>query len=296
MEETRATFPFGWAQTRRRCARVFSVYTIIAYTLFALPTLADSSPAKPPSSFVLPEIFSAEKSPGQGTLTYTLPNSPTETISIGSGSYAMGVVFPSDTLPDELKKDFKNKEVLQVLLGPSVANTGANPTPFGNLTLILASKGPRSRRAIPLQIPVPQETPLPDTGYLIFSSPRMPAQVSDEEKLRKTFFAKRGSVSLSASTATKPLSVAINGKNVTFRVQGMRLEVQADLSTPFNNEERQLNGKFEFPLYYPEGQGAKKLIRQLAESSFQSKLSLHLPDEKGSRRQISSQPSPAPKR
>jgi hypothetical protein len=72
--------------------------------------------------------------------------------------------------------------------------------------------------------------------------------------------------------------------------------VQADLSTPFNNEERQLNGKFEFPLYYPEGQGAKKLIRQLAESSFQSKLSLHLPDEKGSRRQISSQPSPAPKR
>ncbi len=257
---------------------------------FLLPQAwgADSAP---PSGFKISEVFSAEKNPGKGTLSYTLGGSQTESISFGdeTGHYLIGLVFPLDTLPEAMRSEFKNKELIQLAMGTLSASLGNRIAQFGAMT-VAVTKGARTVRQIPLSIPSNSDRGLSESGLLLFSSPQMPAQISDEEKLRGTFFGKGGSIGLSASTPPTPLNLVAEGKKVGFKVQSMRMELQASLSTPFNSEERQLSGKVEFALFYPDGVAAKRLLSQLAETAFNSKYSVQIPEEMGKQRQITSKP------
>lgn len=254
-------------------------------------TATSPSASATPSTLKLADFFSSEKNPGKGSLFYSQSATQTETISFGeeTGHYLMGLVFSSDTLPESMRAEFKNKEVIQLAFGTAPKTAGTRVPQFGAMTLTV-SKGARTLRSIPLRIPAVAEAPLPESGFLLFTSPQMQAQISDEEKLRGSFFAKGGAVTLSASTTAKPIPVVVEGRRVSFKIQAMRLDLQADLGTPFNSEEHHVRGKVEFPLYYPDGAAAKNILRQLAEASFNAKTAIRIPEELNTRRQITSKP------
>ena len=123
----------------------------------------------------------------------------------------------------------------------------------------------------------------------------MQAQLSDEEKLKGTFFAREGALILSASSTPKGFSVPLDGRKIPFKMQPMRMEIHATLTTPFNSEEHRLQGKVEFPLYWPEGSTGKRVAREMAETAFSAKSRIEIPEEfSASRRQVTAEPGKKP--
>lgn len=263
----------------------------------APPSVTTLTPAAP-SAFPLVELFSADKNPGRGTLEYA-HGSTTEKIVLGaeSGHYLMGMVFAHDTLPPSIQAEFKNNEVVQLAFGTLAQSAGARVPQFGSATL-LVTRQMATTRTIPLRIPTPADPLLPESAFMLFTSPEMSAQLSDEEKLKGTFFAKGGNLILTAATTPRNIPVTVDGRKIPFKIQAMRMNVQATLTTPFNSEEHQLKGQVEFPLYWPEGAAGKRVAREMAEASFNAKTALEVPEEfTASRRGVTAEPAkPRPKR
>jgi hypothetical protein len=250
-----------------------------------------------PSSTALPlsEVFSVEKNPGRGTIHFSKPGNEPQTFSFGpdTGHYACALVFPHETLPPAVQAEFRDNEVIQILFGTLNRSVGNRVGQFGAASLMV-TRGAKASRVIPLRMPAVNDTPLPESGFFLFTSPETQSQSTDEEKLKNTFFGKGGFLKLSASASPRPLTVIAQGKKFSFKIQAMRMEIEAPLSTPFNNEDHTLHGQVEFPLYYPEGAAARKFVAELAENSFNAKASIHIPSELG--RQLSSPPSKKPKK
>jgi hypothetical protein len=270
-------------------------------TKAAIPRLAPPSATAltpvAPSAFPLAELFSAEKNPGRGTLEYAR-GATTDKIVFGAetGHYLMGMVFAHDTLPRSIQAEFKNNEVIQLAFGTLAQSAGARVGQFGSAT-VLVSRQVATTRTIPLRIPTPADPLLPESAFMLFASPDMGAQLSDEEKLKGTFFAKGGNLILTAANAPKTIPVAVDGRKIPFKIQAMRMNVQAVLTTPFNSEEQSVKGQVEFPLYWPEGAAGKRVAREMAEASFNAKTALEVPEEfSASRRGVTAEPArPRPK-
>jgi hypothetical protein len=242
------------------------------------------------------DLFSSEKNPGRGTLEYWRGSGDTEKITFGAetGHYIIGMVFAHDTLPRSLQEEFKNNEVVQLALGTLNRSAESRVSQFGTATLKVLRRVSKVR-LLPLRIPGIADAPLPESGFLLFTSPGMQAQLSDEEKLKGTFFAREGALTLTATADPKPLSVAVEGRKIPFKMQAMRMEVQATLSTPFNSEEHQLRGTVEFPLYWPEGAVGKRIAREMAEAGFNAKSSIQIPEEFSASRQLAREPRSRPR-
>jgi len=249
--------------------------------LVPVPSLPLAVPTIAPPPLPLVDIFSADKNPGRGTFELTRGGA-TEKIVIGpeAGHYVMGMVFSNDVLPDAVALDFKNNEVIQLAFGTLATAAGQKVGQFGASTLMVA-RGTHLLRLVPLRIPGPSQPSLPESGFLLFNSAEMASQQADDEKLKGTFFAKAGSISLSPATKMRSIQVTSQGRKVPFRMQGMRMELLATLITPFNNEEAQLRGTVEFPLYWPDGPSGKRVAKQLADASFNAKTAIRVPDELG---------------
>lgn len=262
-----------------------------AITEGGVPTSPIPVPAAP-TSLPLVDLFSAEKNPGRGTLEYVKGSTPMK-IQFGSetGHYVMGMVFSHDTLPPSIRAGFKNNEVIQLAFGTAPGTLGSRVAQFGAATLLVL-RGKQSQRTVPFRIPGTGEGPLPESGFLLFTSPEMQAQQSDEEKLKGTFFARSGSVTINSTAPSRAIQVTAEGKKIPFKMQAMRMDIHAALGTPFNSEEHVLQGQIEFPLYWPQGQTGKNLARRLAENSFNTRTSIQLPDEMApAQRQVTGKPS-----
>jgi hypothetical protein len=266
-----------------------------AVTKAAVPKLAPptTTPLTPsaPSHFPLVDLFSAEKNPGRGTLEY-VRGSETDKIVFGAdtGHYVMGMVFSHDTLPPAIQNEFKNNEVIQLIFGTIAHTAGSRVSQFGSATLMV-TRQVAVTRTIPLRIPTPADPLLAESAFMLFTSPQMGAQLSDEEKLKGSFFAKDGNLILTAASTPKAIPVTVDGRKVPFKLQAMRMNVQAILTTPFNSEEHLLKGQVEFPLYWPDGAAGRRVAREMAEASFGGKSSIEVPDEfTASRRQVTAEP------
>lgn len=256
---------------------------VLCTALFSLAAAA----LEPPIPLV--DMFSSEKNPGRGTLEY-VKGTETEKITLGAetGHYLLGFVFSNDTLPKALQAEWKGNDVIQLAWGTHAPAAGARITQFGAATLrVLREVQPQ--RTVTLHIPQASDPKAAESGFLLFSSPQMASQISDEEKLKGTFFAKSGSLVLSSPVPPRSLKVPLDGRKIPFKMQAMRMEVQAVMTTPFSSEEHQLRGRVEFPLYWPEGSEGKRLARAMAETAFQAQTTLEIPKEFGK-----TKPAPAP--
>lgn len=252
----------------------------------ATPTPAPQPPVVSPQPTALPlvDLFSVEQNPGRGTLEY-VKSGETEKIAFGpeTGHYLLGMVFSNDTLPDAIRNDFKRNEVIQLAMGTISRFTSGRVGQFGAATLMV-TRGSEAKRVVPLRIPGVAQAPLAESGLFLFTSPEMQVQMSDEDKLKGTFFAKGGSVTLTASGSPRSIQVTAEGKKVPFKMQSMRLELLANLVTPFNSAENSLQGRVEFPMYWPDGPAGKRLAKQLAGNSFNAKNAITVPDDIGTKR------------
>ncbi len=215
----------------------------------------------------LNEVFSVEKTPGSGKLTYT-QGEKTETIELGgeSGHYAMGLVFRSDLLPESVAKDFQAEDIIQVAIGTQRGKVQFQVPQFAAVTLL--TKGGYNKKTV-YKLSVPNGTPNtePAIGLLLFTSPQTPTEQSDEEKLKRTYFAQSGKFVATPKGKPELLSVRYQGKTLNFRKFTYSARIEAQLVTPFNSQENSLKGDIEFPVYTAKGKAAEGLIRKIAGES-----------------------------
>jgi len=212
------------------------------------------------------DLFSTEKTPGAGKLVYT-SGEKTETIEFGgeSGHFGMGLIFGSKVLPPSVMKDLKGDEVVQIVMGTQRNKIKLQVPQFSSATLI--SRGISStHNAYKLTVPNGSEQG-PAIALMLFTSPQTASEQSDEDKLKGTFFAQAGRLTVVPKGRTQTLTVRYQGKNINFGVQTLSISVDAQLVTPFNSLENTLKGEIEFPVYSPKGKAAEDMLRKIAADS-----------------------------
>ena len=98
-------------------------------------------------------------------------------------------------------------------------------------------------------------------------SPSTKGDQTDEEKLKGTYFAKSGTITVTPIKSPQSISIKSQGKRIAFKKQTMKLEFDAKLGTPFNTAESSLAGSVEFSVYWPNGKEAKELARRISTES-----------------------------
>lgn len=225
---------------------------------FELQTIVPADPG-----LSLAESFNAEKNPGKGTLTYKYL-SQNEIIELGtdSGQFGFGLVFRHATLPEEFIREYGKIDVIQFSFGTLPAKTQGKVPEFGTVAIFSKVK-PKDWMAFPLIMGMQRQAGL-DFGLILFSSHKATVQRSDEEKLRDTFFSKNGQIRLMSDGPIKGLDVDAEGKKVSFKVQAMKMEIDAEMTTPFNAQKNQLTGAVQVPVYWPESPAALNWMRKFA--------------------------------
>jgi len=256
-----------------------------------------------PSDFKLIEVFSVDKNPGKGKLTYAKGNT-LERIDLGKsdGHYAIGFVFRSSQMPEPYRSDFKNNDVLQIALGTLKSHLQTQVPQFATATLI-TDEPLKKRTTFRLMLPSGKEKNLKNTALFLFTSPKTPNEQTDEDKLKSTFFAPTGTVVVTPQGKFAMVRIRSQGRKYNFAVQVMRMEFSATLSTPFNPQENTLRGSIEVPIYAPYGKGAKLLTEKIAQDVLGNRvgplpssegLNTHNRDVAGSTKKDTERPGEAP--
>jgi len=231
------------------------------------------TPAQPTSTdkvgVKLTELFGTESTPGSGFIGYTLGTS-SQQVNLGkeTGIYAMGLVFEGIDLPQQIKKGIEKQVVIQLAIGVNRSKLAGQIPQFGAMT-ILSLDTPVIKKIYPFVVPNPKDKGRKEMAFLLFSPPNTPAERTDEEKLKSTYFANNGVMSLDPKGGTQVLEVKRNGERLKFSVRFMEAEIDGGLSTPFSAEPGRLRGKFKFPLYWPSNLPARKLVQKMARDSLE---------------------------
>jgi len=230
----------------------------------AKPTATDKVNVK------LTELFGTEETPGTGYIGYTL-GQQSQQVNLGkeSGIYAMGLVFEGVDLPQRLKKGIEKQVVIQMAIGVNRSKLAGQIPQFGALT-VLTRQIPKVRQIIPFIVPNPRDKDRKEMAFLLFSPPNTPAERTDEEKLKSTYFANNGVMSMGPKGGVQTLEVKRNGERLRFSVQFMESDFDAGLATPFSADPGRLRGKFRFPLYWPSNPPARKLVQKMARDSLEA--------------------------
>ncbi len=264
--------------------------------------VADAPPIEAPATkevnIRLVELFSVEQLPGSGVLAYHVGDK-VENIVFGneSGVYGLGMIFKGENLPDQYGREFSGNNILQLALGTMRSRLVGQLPQFGALT-VLAGKVPFRRTSYPLIVSTGRENKdLSDIGFLLFTSPSTPNERSDEEKLKGTYFANKGTVSLTPVGDWKVMEVRASGKRMNFKLRMMKVDFEATLVTPFATQAATLNGSIEIPVYAAASKDAEKLTNKIASDSLESTASLAVQESLGGQtpRDISS-PQTKPKK
>jgi hypothetical protein len=116
-------------------------------------------------------------------------------------------------------------------------------------------------------------------AFLLFTSPSTPNQQSDEEKLKTTYFARNGKITVTPKGKAIGLDINYQGKMVPFRVQNYLIEIDTPLSTPFSPQEGTLKGTIQIPIYCPDGPAGKEITKSIAAQSFNTTSPVKIPAE-----------------
>lgn len=101
-------------------------------------------------------------------------------------------------------------------------------------------------------------------ALMMFHSPQMPTNSSEEEKLKNTFFAQGGSILLAPLGEPTVHLVKDRGQSLRFKSQRYRAEIHVQLVTPFNSQPAQLDGSVELPLYQPHGKDSELFAKNIS--------------------------------
>lgn len=230
-----------------------------------------AQPADPPpvkASIQLNELFSVESNPGAGALEYG-KGKPVQTVRFGStdGHYAMGVLFPGKALPTQVAKDLGSRSVLQIVFGTLRTKLTTEVPQFAAASIFLEQLR-NQPKTFPVLIPDPKASKARNFGLFLFTEPNTAAEMNDEEKLKRTFFGQKGSLTAQLIGTKKTIEIQNREKKVPFHVQVLKLEVNVTTGTPFNPEEFPIRGKVELPVYWPGDKRGMELMRQIAKDSF----------------------------
>ncbi|MBY0370402.1 hypothetical protein K2X33_06930 [bacterium] len=248
-----------------------------------------SAPTMP--TLKLQDFFSTEKNPGNGLLEFT-GGGATEKITFGDTHYVMGLVFGNPTLPPHLQAQLKKQEILQLVFGSLGGGAAERVAQFGSATFVVQG-GKRAQRTLPWFTPATNSPAPGEYALWLFTSPDLSSQISEEEKLKNTFFGKEGTAILSTTSEPKTIHVAVRGSKLAFKMQSMRLEVSGKLNTPFVGDTRELKGTIEFPLYWPESDAARKMALNFANTSLDTPHAVTLPTDAPASTRVLSSKRPA---
>lgn len=215
----------------------------------------------------LTELFGTEETPGSGTIGYSV-GAQLQQIALGkeTGVYALGLVFDGLELPAQMRKTKVKPTIIQMAIGFNRGKIGSQVPQFAALT-ILGTENPKVKKTYPLVVPNPADKNRNEMAFLLFTPPTTPAERSDEEKLKTTFFANKGMISLSPQGEVQSLEAKRNGERLKFSVRFIDAEIDGLLATPFHTEPGKIQARFKFPLYWPANDAAKKLVRRMAQDS-----------------------------
>ncbi len=238
----------------------------------ATPAQADVlEPAKPNATdkvnVKLTELFGTEETPGSGSIGYSV-GPQLQKIALGkeSGVYALGLVFENIDLPAQLKKNKLKQAVIQLAIGVNRSKLAGQVPQFAAMT-ILSNDTPQLRKVYPLVVPNPGDKNRKEMAFLLFTPPTTPAERTDEDKLKTTFFANGGKIALTPYGGTQSLDAKRNGDRLKFNVRFYEAEIDGDLVTPFHTEPGKIQAKFKFPLYWPANEAARRLVQRMAQDS-----------------------------
>ena len=232
----------------------------LALALLASPCFADGVSH-------LIDVLSVEQITGQGTLEYT-QGANAEKITLGdpAGRYGYGMIFNGSMLPASVVSKFHHKHVLQFALGTVRAKVGKQVSQFASIA-ILTSHLPVKKTLYRLVVPTGKESPLSEMALMMFMAPEAMAQTSDEEKLRSTYFADTGSLSLEPQGEAKAVQVPTENGKLDFMMRMMKMRIETTLITPFNAQENVLDGEITVPLYWPKSKEAEHFMDSIAHES-----------------------------
>ncbi len=246
------------------------------------PPTAEAAPPPPNAldnvNLRLLEIFNAEQLPGSGSLDYKVGDKVEKiALSQESGYYALGMIFEGASLPEQYGKDFKKNQIIQIAMGSVRSKLQGQIPQFGAITLI-TNKIPAGKAKYPLVVPSGRESPLDEMGFLLMTGPTTPNDRSDEEKLKNTYFALSGSLTVTPRGKSRLMEVKSQGKRLNFKMRIMRVVFDAALVTPFNASPATLKGTIDFPVYQASGKEAETLTQRIATESLETTASLAGPE------------------
>lgn len=241
------------------------------------PLLGSEEANKSPVPVV--NIFSPEQRPGSGTLTLT-SGTIVEKIELGSktGLYGTGLIMHSSDLPAAFREEFPSTHLIQLAFGRLSSQLGKQVPQFGTLTLV-TKKIPTTTKVF--QVANPKNRPKSPEGMalVLMGSPAALRDRLDVEKLGTTFIGQSGTIRLIPQG--KPEEVLVQGEkeSYSFRSQGMKLELDCTLGTPFNPQKTLLKGKVDIAIFWPFGKRAEQFVARISSNAVSS---------------MSSAPPPAP--
>ncbi len=224
----------------------------------------------------LTSLFSAANNPGSGILEMKT-GEKSEKMILGkeSGYYGLGMVFSGNGLPESYKSDFKDREVVQLAFGSLKADAQNKISQFAAATLV----GPKLSLGKLLSFPFSisdekkKKGNSENLGILLYSPPSTAKNLSDDEKLKITFFAADGYLNVLPIDAAKVFTAPSQNGEMKFTEQKVKVQFNASLGTPFSDTVGKLEGVLEIPIYTPSSKAAEKLAGDIASKSlnFQSR-------------------------
>lgn len=214
-------------------------------------------------------LFSIENISSEGKLEFKI-GQQNELIEYGKDKphYGIGMVFLQKNLPESFLKDLGKHELIQIALG-NKGNTGELVTQYGAITLRLPKIPTQGKITLKFQDVSKPDKSRNESAFLIFNSSQMKFSMDDQEKLKNTFFTNSGELTLSPLGSAQTVSIKNKGTKLAFRKQTVRIEIKANLGTPFTSDKASLSGNVEIPLYSPASEEADAFISELAETSLE---------------------------
>jgi len=213
----------------------------------------------------LSDFLSISPHPGEGSLVFS-GETDQETLSFGidSGIYGLGMVLKGAWLPEPYRKDLDNRTLIQISMGTLKSKLEGKVAEFGILTLV-TPEIPKETSAFDIFDPgKSSNNKRRKEARAMFMSPRAQLLQGDPEKLQGTYFGKSGGVTLTPVGAPKQIVIRSKENKLLFKSQVMKVELNMQLSTPFNPLEKKLTGSIQFPIYIPQGKNTENLMIKLA--------------------------------
>lgn len=182
-------------------------------------------------------------------------NGAKELLPFGPDSELMGVgfIFHPESIPPTFQSKSGDYRLLQILFSKRGIQA-----PFASV-LIQAENFKAKEQTF--RVAISKEDP--KKAWMMVSSPNIKETLSNEEKLKGTYFGSQGVVKLSFIDTPSQTIVKFGEKTLTFKIQKLKVTFNAILTTPFNPLAGDIGGTVSIPVLWAEEQASLDQLSQL---------------------------------